>query len=132
MSITNSSTITKVAAVAVAVVVMAGFLFGFAAPQAYAALTEAQIQSILSLLASFNTDQATINNVNASLRGQPTTGTPVASTACPYTWSTNLTTGSSGADVMKLQQFLNSDSATQVAASGVGSAGSETQTFGPL
>lgn len=112
--------------------VVAALLMLAVAMPANAALTEDQIQSILTVLKSFGADQATVNNVDASLRGKPTTvTTPVASSACPYTWTRNLTTGSSGDDVKKLQQFLNSDSATQVASSGAGSPGNETSTFGP-
>ncbi|MEN9920664.1 MAG: hypothetical protein RL538_557 [Candidatus Parcubacteria bacterium] len=47
-------------------------------------------------------------------------------------FSMDLKTGSTGADVKALQEFLNSDADTQVAASGVGSAGMETTTFGPM
>src|SRR3989344_9546803 len=70
-------------------------------PVASAALTEAQIQSILSLLQSFNTDQATINNVNASLRGQATSGAAPVAGACSFT--KDLTMGSKGDDVTCLQ-----------------------------
>ncbi len=55
-----------------------------------------------------------------------------ATTAMAATFSTNLTVGSTGADVTALQVVLNSDSATQVAASGVGSAGNESSYFGTL
>ena len=55
---------------------------------------------------------------------------PVAASA--YTWSTNLKQGSTGADVMELQKFLNTDTATQVAASSYGSPGNETTYFGSL
>lgn len=55
-----------------------------------------------------------------------------AASVCPNTWSVNLTMGSKGSDVMKLQQFLNMDSGTMVASSGAGSAGMETSSFGGL
>lgn len=133
MTITHSSTrlVALTAGVAVAVALMFG---AFAAP-AKAALTEAQIQSIISLLQSFGADSTTITNVDASLRGQPTSGGSTGGTSgaamCPYTWTRSLTDGSTGADVMKLQQFLNSMAGTQVASSGAGSPGSETSYFGP-
>ena len=53
------------------------------------------------------------------------------SSGCSYTFTRNLTLGSSGSDVKKLQEFLNSDSSTLVATSGVGSKGRETNYFGP-
>src|SRR3990167_2700296 len=96
---------------------------------ANAALTESQIQSILSLLQSFGADAATVNNVNSSLRGQPTTPVPPSSTGnCGFTRS--LKQGLTGADVRCLQQYLNS-TAFKVAASGAGSPGGETTYFGP-
>jgi hypothetical protein len=58
-------------------------------------------------------------------------GTSVASGICPYTWTRDLSQGSTGADVMKLQQFLNADADTRVAASGAGSVGMETEYYGP-
>jgi len=96
-----------------------------------AALTESQIQAILSLLTSFGADSTTVANVNASLRG--TTPPAGGTTACTgVTFTRNLTVGSSGSDVKCLQAILNSSAATQVAASGPGSAGQETTYFGPL
>lgn len=56
-----------------------------------------------------------------------------AATICPgTTWGVNLKIGSTGADVMKLQQFLNMASDTQIAASGIGSAGMESSYYGAL
>jgi len=102
----------------------------FLVPQVSSAvtLTESQIQSILSLLSSFGADQTTINNVSASLNGQPTSGTGSSSTG--YTFSKDLTVGSTGADVMNLQKVLNGSADTQVSASGAGSPGNETSYFG--
>ncbi len=51
---------------------------------------------------------------------------------CVYPWTRNLTPGTTGMDVMKLQQFLNADPDTRVAAAGsIGSAGMETTYYGP-
>lgn len=76
----------------------------------------------------------------ASLMGQlgattTTTGTisSTAPAACAgISFTRNLTLGSQGTDVQCLQAMLNQDPATQVAATGVGSAGNETQYFGGL
>jgi len=133
MTITNSS--TRLIAVATGVAVALALMGAAAiAPAQAAGLTQTQIQSILSLLQSFGADSATISNVNAALNGQATTGTgggsnPNAGT-CPAL-SRDLQQGSSGADVKALQVFLNGSAGTMVAASGAGSPGSETMTFGP-
>ena len=81
---------------------------------------------------------AQLQNELASLQGQlgttSTTGTASsAPAACAgITFSRNLTLGSSGTDVKCLQALLNTDPTTQVAASGVGSKGMESMTFGGL
>lgn len=133
MTITQSfSKLSAVAAgIAIAFALIAG-VFATATPARAAALTSAQVQSIISLLQSFGADSATIANVQASLTGgTPTTPTtPSTGGACPAL-TRDLQQGSTGADVMALQKFLNSDAATMVAASGAGSPGMETSTFGP-
>ncbi|MDB5238094.1 MAG: hypothetical protein JWM46_364 [Candidatus Kaiserbacteria bacterium] len=49
---------------------------------------------------------------------------------CPYSWTQDLQVGSAGDDVLKLQQFLNSDLNTQIAVSGAGSPGNESTSYG--
>ncbi|KKT21073.1 MAG: hypothetical protein UW05_C0018G0004 [Candidatus Giovannonibacteria bacterium GW2011_GWC2_43_8] len=71
---------------------------------ASAALTEAQIQSIISLLQSFGADQTTVNNVNSSLRGQ---AAPGAGTSAACNFTRDLTVGSKGDDVTCLQGYLS-------------------------
>ncbi|KKT91790.1 MAG: hypothetical protein UW93_C0003G0070 [Parcubacteria group bacterium GW2011_GWC1_45_13] len=92
---------------------------------ASAALTEAQIQSILSLLQSFNTDQTTINNVNSSLRGQATSGSAGTSAACTFT--RDLTMRARGDDVTCLQNYLISTGHFTFADGATGYFGSVTQ-----
>lgn len=133
MTITNSSLrlVALVTGVAVALALMGAVAI---APAQAAGLTQTQIQSIVSLLASFGADQATINNVTAALNGQATPGNSGGSSnpnagTCPAL-SRDIQQGSSGADVKSLQVFLNG-AGFSVAASGAGSMGNETMTFGP-
>ncbi|MCW9054864.1 MAG: peptidoglycan-binding protein [Candidatus Pacebacteria bacterium] len=101
----NTLETRKVVTALIVVAMIFGALFAFTTVKAQA-LTEAQIQSILSLLSSFGAEQATIDNVDASLRGQPTSGTGSTggTTACSFTRS--LTIGATGADVTCLQTYL--------------------------
>ncbi len=97
---------------------------------ASAALTQNQIDAIITLLESFGAaDAATVANVRTSLSGgTPSTGGTTA-TACSFTKS--LTLGSTGDDVKCLQQYLNA-AGYPVATTGVGSVGNETTYFGTL
>lgn len=102
----TSKAVAKVAAVATGLALATSMLS--LAPMAHAAaLTDAQVSSILSLLTSFGADASTIANVKASLTG----GTPsVPSTpstggsSCSFT--RDLTVGSTGSDVTCLQNAL--------------------------
>ncbi|MFA6340671.1 MAG: peptidoglycan-binding domain-containing protein, partial [Candidatus Paceibacterota bacterium] len=72
-----------------------------------AALSQTQINAIVSLLQSFGADAGTVANVTASLNGQPTTGgTTTTTSGSGYNFATDLTVGSKGADVTALQQVL--------------------------
>lgn len=55
-----------------------------------------------------------------------------SSDVCPFMWTRSLNMGDTGSDVMMLQKFLNSDAATAVAMTGAGSAGMETEYYGPM
>ena len=90
-----------------------------AVPTAQAATTAELQAQINSLLAQISVLQAQLS------------GGAVTNTACPYTWTRPLSMGSTGFDVMRLQQFLNNDPSTVVSAFGAGSKGAETQYYGP-
>ena len=102
-------------------------LLGVGALQAHA-VTLAELVELFIALDVIPADKAAQAR---SVLSQQSSGAAVASSACPYTWARNLTAGATGDDVMKLQKFLNSSADTMVAASGAGSAGNETSTFGP-
>jgi peptidoglycan hydrolase-like protein with peptidoglycan-binding domain len=112
---TKTSDFASKAVVAVAAIAMAFSVF--AAP-AKAQSTEDLQKMINDLLAQV-----------AALQGK--TGSASAAGVCPFTWTRDLNTGATGADVKALQQFLNANADTRVSASGAGSAGMETEYFGP-
>ena len=102
----------NVAALLLGVAMVFGFAFVFAAPAKADTLSDLQAQ-VQALLAQIST-----------LQGGSTTG------AC-FTFTQNLSTGVTSAEVMQVQKFLNSKGFT-VAATGAGSPGNETSYFGAL
>lgn len=106
-----------VAAVAVAMI------FSAYAPAAQAQSTEDLQQMINDLLAQVAGLQSQLGQGGDSMMS--------SSMVCPYTWTRDLNVGSEGADVMKLQQFLNETPELRVAAEGAGSPGNETMYYGP-
>ncbi len=95
-----------------AVVMVFGVAFSFATPAKADVLSDLQAQ-INALLAQI-----------AALQGGS------SSTASCTTFTRNHQTGDTGGEVMAVQKFLNSNGA-QVSASGAGSPGNETSSFGP-
>ncbi|HZX50152.1 MAG TPA: hypothetical protein VFE94_03340, partial [Candidatus Paceibacterota bacterium] len=85
---------------------------------------QAQISSLLATIAQLQTQLATLagGSTGGGLSGIP----------AGFTFTGNLSQGMSGQDVMYLQILLNSSADTQLASSGAGSPGSETQYFGPI
>lgn len=79
---------------------------------------QAQINSLLATISSLQ------SQLSATTGGSSSMGTG-------HQFNVNLTVGSTGSDVMFLQKTLNMSSDTRVSASGAGSPGSETSTFGP-
>jgi len=101
---------SKIAAAVMGFGLTASLLLGVSTLSAQAAsLTAGQVQSILGLLSSFGADQATINNVSAALTGQPTSTVAAQSS---YSYTSDLTVGSTGAAVTALQTQLGVSPAT--------------------
>ncbi|MBY0294333.1 peptidoglycan-binding protein [Patescibacteria group bacterium] len=98
--------------------VVSGFASMPASAQA-ASLTESQIQAIISLVTSFGADATTISNINASLRGQATTGssstsgTTASGSACinlSFDSYLDRSDAQTNGEVTRLQQFLAQNS----------------------
>lgn len=109
----KSLTTKNIAAVVLGLGLVLALSFSFATPVKAQSIADLQAQ-IQALLAQIQ-----------SLQG----GTPTTGGAC-FTFTMNLTIGSTGNEVMQLQKFLNTHGA-MVAASGAGSPGNETSYFGP-
>ena len=96
------------------------------APGLAQALTADELQTQINTLMA---QLATLQTQLATLQG---TTTPTVTGCTVTSFDRNLKQGMTGNDVKCLQIVLNSDSATQVAATGVGSSGNETTYFGAL
>lgn len=88
----------------------------------------AQAQSSTDLQAQISALLAQIAQLQAQLNGGNTGG---STSTCAVMFTQNLTLGSTGAQVLALQKFLNSKG-YMVAASGAGSVGNETSYYGSL
>ena len=109
----------------------------FAAKAFVAFVAAAMMISLFAPAAKAQTAEELQTQINdlmaqiATLQAQVGQGGTSASGVCPYTWTRDLNMGATGADVMKLQQFLNANADTRVSASGAGSVGAETEYYGP-
>lgn len=113
----NNTFKKSVAAGALALIVAAGV------PTAYAQ-TSNPTPTTASLQAQIDELIALITKLQAQAGSTATQGST-------YTFTRSLKMGDTGADVQKLQQFLNQSSDTRVSLSGAGSVGSETMYYGP-
>ena len=117
----KKSAALKFASVFVGGAMALSLVFGGAVDPAQAQTVEELTALINGLLAQIATLQTQLTGI-----GGETTGTVT------YSFTKNLSQGDSGADVLNLQKVLNMSADTQVAATGVGSAGNETEYFGSL
>ena len=91
------------------------------------AALQAQIAQLLEQIKGLESTQSS----GSSSGGTYTTSYTGGNAACSYTWTRNLSMGSTGDDVRQLQRFLNGNPQTQVAVTGVGSPGNESSYYGP-
>ena len=86
---------------------------------------QAQIAQLLQQIQGLQSTQGSGSSVGS------TSTYSGGSAACSFTWTRNLSMGSTGDDVRQLQRFLNGNPQTQVAVSGAGSPGNESSYYGP-
>lgn len=125
--------INKIAAGVVGLAMVAGLAFAFTATQAQAAeLTLSDLVELFIGLGIIDEDKA--DEARAAVEDSttaPTAPTGVGSVTCTGNFSRNLTVGDTGADVKELQQLLNARGFTVATAGAPGSAGMESEYFGP-
>ncbi len=125
MSITNKVTIGLVSLAFIVSLIAVGS--ATAAEECDDACYQAKIADLLEQIKNL---QSSSSSSSRTAYSSSTTSTG-SNAACSYTWTRNLSIGSTGDDVRQLQRFLNGNPQTQVAASGVGSPGNETSYYGP-
>jgi len=131
MNLVKDVTFAKVAAAVVGVAMISGLTLAFAAQRAHA-ITTAELVELLIQLDIIPASKATDARAAVSSMGSTTTGgTTTTGGSCTFSFTRDLKLGSTGADVMNLQKFLNMSADTQVSAAGAGSPGMETSYFGP-
>ncbi|MAZ29705.1 hypothetical protein CL655_00260 [bacterium] len=109
------------AKIAVALVALA-MVFSVVAPASAQNVEDMSLEELIAL----------VTQLQAQLGGGDDMSGGSDAAVCPYTWTRSLNMGDTGADVMALQQFLNSMPETQVAPAGsAGGPGSETSYYGP-
>ncbi|MFA4890667.1 MAG: peptidoglycan-binding domain-containing protein [Candidatus Paceibacterota bacterium] len=107
---------------------MAAVMMVSASSASAAALTQSQVDAIITMIQSFGADATTVANVRASLTG----GTVTIPSTTGIVLSGSLKMGDNSESVKNLQIILNKDAATQVASTGAGSPGNESTYFGSL
>ena len=130
MTITNSIAAKLIGAIVAVAMLLT--LAGSVEAQQSASIVAQEValeEQLAALRAQYNALLAQLANSGTAPSGVVPSS---SSSVCPYQWNRDLNIGSSGPDVMKLQQFLNSKPVTRIAATGIGSAGQETEYYGSL
>lgn len=120
------TTVKFFATVALAAAVIFGGAFAVTSVKAQAVSLSELVELFISLgIISADKADAARSALSSSTSGGSTSGA-----TCSTTFTRNLKQGSTGAEVMDVQKFLNNNGFT-VSTSGAGSAGNETSYFGP-